>query len=419
MSRSRRVRRGIVAAAFVLGLSLGAPAVLAQEGAAEGGSAGRGWLDALGQGRTWVKLRYRFEEVDQDGFAEDAHASTLRSVLGYETSAWHGLSGLVEFEDVTALGNDLYDSTTNGETSRPVVADPEDTEVNQVYLQYGGVEGLTARIGRRVIILDDHRFVGDVGWRQNQQTFDALSLEYAGLPRTRLFYAFLDNVNRVFGDRSPQGDLRMASHLLNAAFDAGRFGKLVAYWYYLDFDDLATSSTSSVGLRYAGQLPLSGEWRLTGAAEAAHQTEVGDNPNDVDAGYLRGELGAERESVGLTLGYEVLGGSKSQPGDKFTTPLATLHKFNGWADVFLNTPDAGIEDTYVSLSGKLQKADWAAVWHEFSAESGSSDYGSELDLLFSYACSKRVRVGLKLADYRAEDFATDTQKIWGWVELAP
>ena len=400
----------------LLGLLGCTTAAMAQEAQAPSAEAG-GWIDALARGQAWVRFRYRFEEVEQQGFAEDAHASTLRSVLGYRTDAWHGLHGTIEFENVTALGNDLYDSTTNGETSRPLVADPEDTEVNQVYLEASG--NLGARLGRQVITFDDHRFVGDVGWRQNQQTFDALRLDGSGTERTKLVYAFVDNANRIFGDDSPQGDLRMSSHLLNASFDGGELGKVVAHWYRLDFDDLPGVSTSTLGLRYAGKLALGERWSLRGTLAAAHQEDVGDNPTEVGAGYFLGELGADRGGVGATLGYEVLDGSRSRPGDKFTTPLATLHRFQGWADLFLTTPDAGVEDLYLSLSGKHERLEWAGVWHEFSAEAGSADYGSELDLLAIWTCSRRVRVGVKLADYEAEDFAGDTRKAWAWVELTP
>ena len=33
----------------------------------------------------------------------------------------------------------------------------------------------------------------------------------------------------------------------------------------------------------------------------------------------------------------------------FSTPLATLHKFQGFADVFLTTPASGITDAYGKL----------------------------------------------------------------------
>jgi hypothetical protein len=376
-------------------------------------------LDALVGGRAWFAARYRYEDVDQDGFDDDAHASTLRTVLGYETKPYHDVQGLIEFEDVTAIGNDLYNSTTNGETGRPTVVDPEDTEVNQALVKYAGVPDASVLVGRRVLILDNHRFVGDVGWRQNQQTFDVVSVEYTGLESAGLFYAWMENANRIFGDSSPQGDARMASNLVNASYDAQEYGKLVGYWYDLDFDDLTTLSTSTVGARYTVNPALTGELKAVGAAEYAQQVDTGANPNDVDAGYELLELGVSHPRVAALAGLEVLEGSTTAAGDKFTTPLATLHKFQGWADQFLNTPDTGIEDLYLSLSGSADKLGWAAIWHEFDAEAGSMDYGSELDLQLTYAVSKRLAFGLKYADYDADDFSVDTRKVWGWMEVRP
>ena len=42
-------------------------------------------LDALKNGKVLLNVRYRYEHSGQDGFDEDAHASTLRTRLGYET----------------------------------------------------------------------------------------------------------------------------------------------------------------------------------------------------------------------------------------------------------------------------------------------------------------------------------------------
>ena len=100
-------------------------------------------------------------------------------------------------------------------------------------------------------------------------------------------------------------------------------------------------------------------------------------------------------------------------------PLATLHKFNGWADKFLATPDAGLEDTYVSLGADLHGAKALAVFHSFEADVGGMDFGSELDVSLTYAVSKSVGVGLKYADYDADKLFTDTEKIWGWLSFTP
>jgi hypothetical protein len=58
--------------------------------------------------------------------------------------------------------------------------------------------------------------VGNVGWQQNEQTFDALSIVTQALPQTQGTYVYLTNVNRVFGENHPtSSDLGMETHLIN------------------------------------------------------------------------------------------------------------------------------------------------------------------------------------------------------------
>ncbi len=368
-------------------------------------------------GKWWLRLRYRLENVDQDGFEREAWASTLRTVLGYETGDWHGASVLLEFEDVSVVGNEQYDSTVNGETDFPVVADPEGTEVNQVHLRYAPVEEATFKLGRQVVVLDNHRFLGDVGWRQNQQTFDSAAVVWTPVEELEVFYAFVDNVNRVFGDDSPQGDHRMASHLVNAGYDVAGWGRLVGYAYLLDYDSVDVNSTDTFGGRFGGRHAFEGVEVLY-AAEYAAQSDAADNPDDVDQDYVLGELGASVHDWTLEAGYELLGGS-GDPGDALQTPLATLHSFNGWADKFLVTPDTGLEDSYVRLGAKAGAFDLQLVWHDFRSDSGSLDYGSELDASVVWTAGKQLALGLKFADYEADDFATDTTKAWLWLAYAP
>lgn len=368
-------------------------------------------------GKWWLRLRYRLENVDQDGVAREAWASTLRTVLGYASAPWHGASVLLEFEDVSVVGNEQYNSTVNGETDFAVVADPEGSEVNQALLKLLPAEGATVQLGRQVVTLDNQRFVGDVGWRQNQQTFDAASLVWQPDESLKCFYAFVDNVDRVFGDDSPQGDHRMSSHLANVGYDLQDFGRLSGYAYLLDYDSVDALSSNTLGLRFVGEHAL-GPAGLLYAAEYAQQVEAGDNPVDVDQAYMLGELGARARGFSLRLGTEVLGGSGTA-GDAFQTPLATLHAFNGWADKFLTTPDTGLEDLYLALGKKLDEFDFQLAWHDFRSDTSDLDYGTELDASLTWSAGKKVVVGLKLADYRAEDFATDTTKAWLWLAYTP
>src|SRR5262245_4464865 len=120
-----------------------------------------------------LDTRLRYESVDQDGVAQTAEAMTLRARLGFETGKIAGTALLAEGEFVRPIIED-YNSTTNGNSTYPVVADPNSSEVNRLQLVNSSLPATTVTLGRQRIVLDDHRFVGDVGWRQNEQTFDAI-----------------------------------------------------------------------------------------------------------------------------------------------------------------------------------------------------------------------------------------------------
>ncbi len=58
----------------------------------------------------------------------------------------------------------------------PVVADEEAYEINRFQFTNTSLPGTTLTLGRQRILLDDQRFIGNSGWRQNEQTFDAFRM---------------------------------------------------------------------------------------------------------------------------------------------------------------------------------------------------------------------------------------------------
>ena len=85
----------------------------------------------------------------------------------------------------------------------PVVADPEITELNRLQLAYTGVEDATFTVGRQRVILGDARYVGNVGFRQNEQTFDAVRATISAIENVTINYLYLDRVHRILGDDHP------------------------------------------------------------------------------------------------------------------------------------------------------------------------------------------------------------------------
>lgn len=375
------------------------------------------FADAVGGGSPAVSVRYRYEFVDQDGFADAASASTARLRLNYRTDAWQGWSAFVEFDHVFHVFSRDFNSgagTSPGRTQYPVVADPSGPDLNQLYVDFAPADDWRLRIGRQRILLDNQRFVGGVGWRQNEQTYDALTVTTGALPATDLSYTHINQVRRIFGDGVPAGKQRVDAHLLNARVRILDDWSLVPYLYHLDYDDAANAanSTATFGVRLEGRV-AAGDGVLQVTAETATQSDAGNNPVDFDADYHHADLAWTRpENLGFAIGIESLGGSATA-GREFRTPLATLHKFQGWADQFLATPAAGINDVYASLT--YPAGDWTinAVYHDFSAESGGSDYGAEIDLSALWTIDKRYALLLKTAFFSADSPAfEDTTKAW-------
>lgn len=368
------------------------------------------FAEALESGKAYGDFRLRYESVEQDNDADDASALTLRSRLGYTTGSISGFSATLEFEDSRIVaGQDEYAPVSPGYS---IIADPETTEVDQGFLQYKS-DMATVKVGRQVLTLDNHRFVGHVGWRQDRQTFDALSATLTPVENLTLTYAYLDQRNRIFAESA---DVNSKDHLFNVGFGTP-FGKLTGYAYLLEVDQQVDNALDTYGIRFAGATDLSDLKVLYAAEYATQEAESGTSEADADYMLLEGGVGVS--GVTFKLGYEVLGSDDGDYG--FLTPLATLHKFNGWADQFLGTPDQGLVDLYVSASGKVAGGKWAVVYHDYEADESTDsidDLGDEVDLLFAKKFGKHYNCGIKYAAYTAGDEdagKVDADKLWLWV----
>jgi hypothetical protein len=399
-------------------------------GAVAGELRAEGVLDplkgAIGETKPIVDARMRLETVDQVPFTDAANSVTMRLRLGFETGKAWGTSLLVEGEAVVPLLDD-YNSTTNGNTGFPVVADPESYELNRLQLVNTLLPDTTVTLGRQRVILDDHRFVGNVGWRQNEQTFDAVRLVNRSIPGVVVDLGYVNQVNRIFGpDGAPgpnTGRFTGDTWLANVSWQSA-VGKLTAFGYLVDIEQLpqpVRDSNQSFGLRFTGERPVS-KVKVSWIASWALQQEYGANPLSFRNDYYLAELNGTFRSWTLGAGYEVLEGDGAKG---FTTPLATLHRFQGWADKFLTTPVNGISDFYASAAfqkkgvGPLETLAINAAWHKYDSQRGSLDYGDELNLQLQ-GRYRRYTGTLKYAAYNATSATPlttrDTDKLWAQVE---
>jgi len=387
---------------------------------------------AIASGDAGFDLRYRHELVDQDGISKDASASTVRARLNFKTGSWRNWSGFVEFDHVFHIIDNFNSGagTSSDRGQYPVVADPEGSDLNQLYVDYSSSDDWKVRVGRQRILLDNQRFVGGVGWRQNEQTYDGLTFTTSAIANTSLQYSYVANVRRIFGERVDAGSDKSNHHLVNAKIKLNDSWSVVPYVYLLDYDftapvpDLplsewdanerrrALSSTATAGIRIAGNL-AAGDGKIALLGEFATQSDGGDNPVNYDAQYKHlSAMWALADGLSLGVAFESLG-TDSTSLRPLATPLATAHAFQGWADKFLSTPSGGIDDLYLTVKYKAGKWSLTGVYHDFSAETGSADYGTEIDFAAGRGLGDRYKLLLKLAVFDADNPSyVDTTKAW-------
>ncbi len=402
---------------------------------------------AIAAGRPVIDLRLRYETVDDAAKVPGADAVTLRARLGYETGSWNGLSLQADFDQVFALADD-YNSTRNGKTALPVVGDPKMTVLNRLQLTYASDFDTRFVVGRQRLLIGNQRFIGNSGWRQHEQTFDAVSAVNSSVPGLTLTYAWLYRINRVYGPDAPvpsntaaaatgQADyFKSDSHVFDGVYTGLSGLRLEAYGWLLDLSSpsyavlpaqqLATARLSTATFGGRGEYGFTLAEGVTAKlnAEYAHQGNYANNPLSFDLNYWLGEGSLSWQGVTALAGYEVLEGNGTIG---FSTPLATLHAFNGWADMFLATPANGLKDFYLRASTVIpadaigmRSLTPTIAWHDYHTDRLDTGIGSEWDLQAELAVDGNVSLLAKYAGYAGSGIAAGgfPDKSVAWLQAA-
>ena len=383
-------------------------------------------LDPAPESEPWVtptldiRARYEYGSVDNP-FLESSTAFTVRERVGLKTAEWFGFSAFVEGEFLQAI-DDNYAVNGNQPNVTPFnpghtfIADPETNELNRAWIQWKGFD-TTIKGGRQRIILDNSAFIGNVGWRQDEQTFDAIGISNQSIEDLTLYYAYMNRANRIFGSdafgalRHFAGDI----HLFNIRYDGISNTSLTGYAYLMDFDETAANrgyiSNDTFGAIASTKLDA---WSFR--AEAAYQTDTDSSPAFVDdSTYLH--LNADYSFAGchsVGIGWEYL-------DEDFVTPLATVHAFNGFADVFIGNRiglayNPGLNDVYLSHKWKTPfwGINFAQFFHVFGDNDTAFDFGWEYDAVLSKKFNDNFTAIAKFAYY---DAAGPTGKLVNYAPL--
>lgn len=394
-------------------------------------------LEAIQMGKPMTNFRLRYEHVDDDvpAHTENASALTLRSLIGWQTAAFNDFSFAAQLINVGVFDND-YDNRDKwrpepGQGEYPAVVDPDDTDINQLFVEWTGLPGTKVRLGRQSVKLDNVRFIGNVEFRQVMQVYDGIAVENKGLlPDTSIYLAHYERVKQV-STKYQDANVEIA----NVKYSFTPTEHLIGYGYLVDWNgspkasnpNSELTSSKTFGLRLDGAHKLNDDWKALYTAEYAKQDDYKDGNDNIDSHYLRLGAGAQFGSWYLRVDREDL--SSNDGVSAFQTPLGTNHLFQGWADMFLTTPNAGIEDTFLSAGGKLFDVQLLAEYHwidsdeDFNSLGGrrGDSYGEEFDFSAAYTYGKWMGK-LEYANFREDDELgttinaasrkRDTEKLW-------
>lgn len=419
-------------------------------------------LDAIKAGKNMTSFRLRYEDVQQDGNGpagtpsatkplQDGEAWTLRSLVGWQTAPFHNLSFAGQIINVSKL-DDHYNDGTNvntinalsnqvGHTQYAKIVDPDDTDINQLFVDWTGIKNTRIRAGRQQINLDNVRFIGDIGFRQVMQVFDGVTVLNKSIPDTEVFLGHMESVKQVTTRMRYDGSLEIA----NLKYRFSPTESITGYGYLSSMSDLgfglawfgntvpanakADQSNKTLGLRLDGVHKLNDDWKALYTAEYAKQDDYRGGDSRIDAHYYKIGGGASYGNFSLRVDQELLSSNNGTYG--FQTPFGTNHLFQGWVDKFLVTPKQGIEDSFVTATYKIGDFSFFADYHIFKSDEdfnkiggGKGDsYGKEWNVSGAYAVNKNITTKIEYGKFTEDDpykasptakagNFRDTEKLW-------
>jgi len=362
----------------------------------------------LGKFDLLLRPRWEYVDIENNGL-KTANAFTVKVAPKVQITPLKGLKFTTELTGVGVL----YDHFSPQKKYYEFVAEENRLRVTELSVSYRW-NFLNLKLGRFRVNINNQRFVGSVDWRQMPQTFDAVKVGIAPLKVAKLDFYYLFGRQGVLNKLSTKPFKRSEpinySPVVNLTLKPYKGVKLAAYYLNLNKNSETLGGFGEIGfkpvkvhLEYAYQ----------------HNKVVSDN-SPYWHGFLKANL---KRIVPLSptpvVGYEYL-------GKNFITPLATLHKFNGWSDIFLKYTAAknsyGLKDIYGGLTLKPLKGTLAIFYHNFRSTknlpNGTKKFGQEWDALYKISPIKNLSFLLKGAYYRpshsegSAPYNRKTVKLW-------
>jgi len=388
----------------------------------------------IGEVKPTLLFRPRYEYVDEHNNKKNANALTTRVAIGAQIDKIFqvpNLSAYLEATYVGALIDDYYPqkgTSANISENYATVADPDITRITEAYIKYK-FNKTSFIFGRTRLNLDDQRFIGSVDWRQMPQTFGIIGIQDNTINNLNILLAGIYERLAVTDSGNIDWKLDKMPIIFNISYKFIPQLKLTGYAYLLSAkyqDGKTFNGGNTYGINATGDIQLSKDVKFSYLGEYAIQKDpyakdgLATKPK-IDADFYRVEGKLSGYGFFATLGYERFQGADKGENAGFTTPFATLHAYEGWADKFLGYVATnmayGLKDAYATI-GYTHKdyGTLSLTYHKFDADKNqgyngttplaqltSKNFGNEIDVLYTVNLTKRLNFLAKGAWYNGKN----------------
>ena len=304
--------------------------------------------------KVYVQVLPRSETVGTNSaFALKAKAGAVAKYSGFGAG--------VEYTQVQNFSNTKVDPDNGRLTQAFACADVAKTKI---------------KVGRQILAIDNHRFIGHVGWRLMMQTFDAATINSKAVDNMTIQAGYIWNRNGIKDALSTANYGTETDGYGYVKYALSKDAAVAAYDYYI-------RERNTVGAKYMGKAA-----GLKYVVEYANQNSTAGN-----AHYANVAANGKADSI-------IYGAGVEYQGQNFATPYATLHKFQGFADKNLGTAAKG-SATIIDSSVKVGYADKAIgkailFYHNFAGGTAAN----EIDAVYVRGLGVKGLKGLvKYANY--------------------
>lgn len=373
------------------------------------------FTNAFKNGSPALDFRFRQEDSKQQ-YLQTAHASTLRTTVGFESAEFYQTLFKVELIDVSHFFGMHYNPGAS-DLSLPqytLIPDAPGAGITEVKLTYNGFNNNIFTFGRQYIALDNQRFIGPNDFRQYPQSFDALSWDCSLIPTIDLYYAYLIAVNTNYANgRASEGRHSLSSNLFNADWNS-KIGRIGGYVYLNNDHSFNNNSNMTFGIRLLSPEDLCLTDNYAYLFEIAWQKAQFNNPVSYNASYLHCHFSKTIQFLTGLVGFERLSGNSSAANKVFITPLGSVDEFNGLAQVFTTPPSRGLQDAYATLVANTYDFNLGITYHFFMLDKGNHKLaGQEIDLYATFKITSQLEFNITYATYTSKNnVAPNTKRFW-------